>query len=216
MKNKPSKLIISGYKKTNQIALTYDCGIEKSEILIKNISQKHVVQTLNLLDVLKKHKIRATFFITGIWAETFPELVKHIASDGHEIGNHSYAHKDMTKISCEEIKKSIIKTEKIILNIAGLNTRPLFREPYGAWNRKVLKAVGDAGYGYSIYWSIDPIDWQEPHTKVIVQRILKKLGIGDIVLMHIWGENTAAATDIVVSKLKHLCFEFVTVSELLK
>lgn len=216
MKNKSSRLIISGYKKANQIALTYDCGIEKSEAKILKISKKHVMQTSKLLDILKKHKIKATFFITGIWAEKFPELVKRIASDGHEIGNHSYAHEDMTKISCEEIKESIIKTEKIILEITGLNTRPLFREPYGAWNRKVLKAVGDAGYRYSIYWSIDTLDWQEPHTKVIVQRVLKRLGIGDIVLMHIWGENTATATDIVISKLKHLGFEFVTISELLK
>lgn len=197
-----SLLIINGNTTKKQIAFTYDSGFEDTETSV-------------ILDILKKHKIKCTFFLTGFWVEKFPNLAKRIASEGHEIGNHSYKHPDMVKISHDQIIKSITDGENVIKKVIGINPRPLFREPYGSWNKNVLKAVGEAGYRYSIYWSLDTIDWQLPPTQVIVNRILKKAKNGDIVLMHVAGSNTAAATDIAIENLKARGFEFVTVSELL-
>ncbi|MCY6485384.1 polysaccharide deacetylase family protein [Clostridium aestuarii] len=200
---KPSTLIINANTNHKQIAFTYDSGFEDNE-------------TYQILDVLKKHKVKATFFLTGIWVEKFPEVAKRIAYEGHEIGNHSYDHPDMVNISHDEIVKNILKGEDAIKKIIGVTPCPLFREPFGSWNKKVFKAVGAAGYKYSIYWSIDTIDWQHPTTRVIVNRILRKAQGGDIVLMHISGNHTAEATDIAIRNLKAFGFKFVTVGELLK
>lgn len=202
----PSTLILSGNKKYKQISLTYDSG---------NSDFKEN-KTLEILNVLKKHNIKATFFLTGIWIENFSELAKRIYLEGHEIGNHSYDHPNMVDLSHNEIIKNILKGEETIKKIIGVNPRPLFREPFGAWNKKVFGAVGAAGYKYSIYWSIDTIDWKLPPTRVIVNRILREAKNGDIVLMHLIGNNTVEATDITIRNLKAFGFKFVTIGKLLK
>lgn len=199
---KSSRLIVSGNTNIKLISFTYDCAFEEGI-------------TLKLLNVLEKHEVKATFFLTGLWAENYPELAKLIVSKGHEIGNHSYNHPDMTKISRQEIRQDIIKAEEIIRKATEIDTRPLFRPPYGAFNKKVLRVVGTTGYKYSIYWNIDTIDWKNPPTKVIVSRILEKANSGDIVLLHIDGKNSLEATEIAIKKLKARNFEFVTISELL-
>lgn len=201
--NKPSQLIINGDANSKNIAFTFDAGLEDN-------------QTSIILDILKKHNIKATFFLTGVWVELFPELARRIAMEGHEIGNHSYKHPDMTKISHDEILESIIKGEEVIKKVTGVDPRPLFREPFGHWNENVFKAVGDAGYKYSIYWSIDTIDWQMPPVRVIVNRILRKVKGGDIVLMHIATNTTAEAVDIAITNLNAFGYKFVKVSQLLE
>lgn len=199
-----SNLILHGNLNSNKIALTYDCD-ELEYIYISEI-----------LNALNKHNIKATFFITGQWAQKFSELAKRIASEGHQIGNHSYEHPDITTISYDEIKQSIIKAEETIKKITGVNPRPFFRPPYGSWNNLSLKALGEVGYLYTIYWSIDTEDWQQPSTKLIVKRIFKNVKGGNIILMHSHGKNTASATDFTVETLKTFGFKFVTVSEILK
>ncbi|WP_051541985.1 polysaccharide deacetylase family protein [Clostridium lundense] len=201
--NPPSTLILNGSRSHNQISFTYDSGFEDNE-------------TLKILNVLRFHKVKATFFLTGIWVEKFPDIAKLIYSEGHEIGNHSYDHPDMIKLPNDEIIENILKGEDVIKKITGINPRPLFREPFGSFNKKVFEAVGEAGYKYSIYWSIDTIDWKLPPTRVIVNRILKKAKNGDIVLMHLAGNNTAESTDIALKNLKTFGFKLVTVGELLK
>lgn len=198
-----SRLIAKGNPYNKQIAFTYDCGFEYGS-------------TPQILNILNKHGVKATFFITGSWAEKFPQLAKRIAYEGHEVGNHSYNHPDMRKIPYFKIKESIIKTEEIIKKTININPRPLFREPYGAFNDRVLRAVGEAGYRYSIYWSIDTLDWQQPQPQVIVNRILNKVTDGDIVLMHVHGKSTAAASDAAIKILKESGYKFVTISQLLK
>ncbi len=199
-----SNLILHGNLNSNKIALTYDCD-ELEHVYISEI-----------LNALKKHNIKSTFFITGHWAQKFSELAKRIASEGHQIGNHSYEHPDITTISYDEIKQSIIKAEETIKKITGVNPRPFFRPPYGSWSNLALKALGEAGYLYTIYWSIDTQDWQQPSTKLIVKRIFENVKGGHIILMHSHGKNTAAATDFTVETLKTFGLKFVTISELLK
>jgi len=197
----PSVLIAHGNTDKKQIAFTYDCGLEDSE-------------TAAILDVLHKHHIKCTFFITGLWARKFSELTLRMAAEGHEIGNHSFAHPDMTKISYVAMLKTIKEGEEAILSVSGIKTE-LFRHPFGHWNDEVLKAVGEAGYKHSIYWSIDTLDWQLPSMQTIVNRILKDAANGDIALLHVAGNNTAAATDKAVENLKARGFKFVTISEIL-
>ena len=121
----------------------------------------------------------------------------------------------MVKVSDDVIIKSIIDGENAIKRVLGINPRPLFREPYGSWNENVLKVVGEVGYKYSIYWSLDTIDWQLPPTQVILDRILKRAKNGDIVLMHLSANNTAVATDIAIENLEARGFKFVKVSDIL-
>jgi peptidoglycan/xylan/chitin deacetylase (PgdA/CDA1 family) len=201
--SKPSKLIIRGDENHKQIVFSYDAGFNDNE-------------TSQILYILKKYNVKATFFLTGLWVEKFPQLARLIAYEGHEIGNHSYDHPDMVTLSHDEIVKNILKGGEVIKRITGVDPCPLFREPFGSWNKKVFKAVGAAGYKYSIYWSIDTIDWQHPSTRVMVNRILRKAKGGEIVLMHIDGNHTAEVSDIAIRNLKAAGFKFLTVGELLE
>lgn len=201
--NNSSTLILNGDRKYKQISFTYDSGFKDNE-------------TSSILDVLRQHNVKATFFLTGVWVNKFPELAKRIYCEGHEIGNHSFDHPNMTDLSHDQIVDNILKGEEIITKVIGANPRPLFREPFGEWNKKVFQAVGDAGYKYSIYWSIDTIDWKFPPTRVIVNRILRKVKNGDILLMHLAGNNTAQATDMALKNLKSFGFKIVTIGELLR
>lgn len=197
-----SKLIVRGNISKKQIALTYDTGFEDSE-------------TSSILDVLKKHNVKCTFFTTGVWAKKFPELINRIVSEGHELGNHTLDHPDMTKISYSDMIRTVVSGEKAIEEVSGIKTT-LFRQPYGHFNKEVLKAVGEVGYRYSIYWTIDTIDWELPPVQTIVNRILGKLKNGAIVLMHIAGNNTAQATDRVIINLEARGYKIVTISEIMK
>ncbi len=184
-----------------EIALTFDAGSD--------------IAGITILDVLKKHNVKATFFLTGKWAEKFPAYAKRIADEGHEIGNHSYSHPDPVKISTESLKVEISKAEQAIRTAAGKTPRPYFRFPYGSYNAAALKAAGEAGYPLSIQWSLDTIDWQQPTADTIVSRIEAGASNGDIILMHIGGINTPQAVDRVIPELQSQGYKLVTLSELL-
>lgn len=197
----PSKFESHGNLQRNQIALTFDAGSD--------------IAGISILDVLKKHNVRSTFFLTGRWVELYPDYAKRIAAEGHEIGSHSYSHPDFTQITYNQMLQEIGTAERIIQQQSGENPRPLFRFPFGSVNPICLKAVGEAGYPYSIQWSIDTLDWQQPAGDVIVSRIETNASAGDIVLMHIGGINTPNAVDQVIPFLKSKGFELVKVSEIL-
>lgn len=197
----PSALINKGNSNQKEIALTFDAGSD--------------IAGIRILDVLKKHGVKSTFFLTGKFVEKFPDQAKKIVAEGHEIANHSYGHEDFTQISHEARLQSIQKTENVIQNILGIHKKTYFRFPYGASNQSALKSVGEAGYRYSIHWSIDTIDWQQPEASMIVERILSKASNGAIVLMHIGGNNTPEAVDQVLPLLKEQGYKIVTVSEVL-
>lgn len=196
-----SVLISHGSTQISQIAFTFDAGSDAVGIAI--------------LDVLNKHNIKATFFLTGKWVEKFPAYAQRIVNDGHEIGNHTYSHPDPVKISSSAFLQDIIKGEQAIKSVTGRSPRPYLRFPYGSYNANALKTVGSAGYPLSIQWSLDTIDWQQPSTEVIVSRIESGASNGDIVLMHIGGINTPQAVDIVIPKLKASGYQLVTLSQML-
>jgi peptidoglycan/xylan/chitin deacetylase (PgdA/CDA1 family) len=186
----------------NRIALTFDGdGNDHGTALI--------------LNVLMKYEIHSTFFLTGKWVETYPDLAQRIVFEGHEMGNHTYTHPDLTTLKDEEIMQEITLGERAIRRIVGEGKRILFRQPYGHGNEKVLSATKRAGVDYTIQWSLDTLDWKNPPVDFIVNSILDNVKGGDIVLMHLGGHHTAEALDIVVPVLLKCNIQMVTVSELL-
>jgi peptidoglycan/xylan/chitin deacetylase (PgdA/CDA1 family) len=196
-----SVIISHGNLHKKEIALTFDAGSDAIGI--------------GILDVLKKHNIKATFFLTGSWAAKFPNYAKRIADEGHEIGNHTYSHPDAGKTNTNIFIEDMIKAEEAIMQATGISPRPFFRFPYGSSTTSALKELGESGYPYSIHWSLDTIDWQQPSVEVIITRIETGASNGDIILMHIGGINTAEAVDKVIPKLKAMGYELLTVGELL-
>ncbi|MDF2903034.1 MAG: putative polysaccharide deacetylase, partial [Bacillus sp. (in: firmicutes)] len=197
-----SVLFSHGILSQKEIALTFDAGSD--------------IAGIGILDVLKKYNIKATFFLTGKWAEKFPGYAKRIVVEGHEIGNHSYSHPDPVKISTNTLVQEINDAEHAIITATGKSPRPYFRFPYGSYNATALKAVGTAGYPISIQWSLDTIDWQQPTSAVIISRIETGASNGDIILMHIGGINTPEAVDKIIPILSTKGYKLVTLSELLK
>ncbi len=186
-----------------KIALTFDCGASAAP-------------TPGILATLSDAGLRVTFFLTGRWAEQNPELVKQIAAAGHEIGNHSYSHKDFRKLSDEAIIEQLRRTEDIVRGLTGRSTKPLFRPPYGGRDKRVLSIVGEEGYR-SIYWSLDSWDaFKKGITGAeIEKRVLDRIQGGDIVLLHCGSAATAAILPDLIEKLQKRGYEIVKVSDLL-
>lgn len=199
----PSHLVVHGDRSCPQIALTYDAGSEAAGAAA-------------ILDALKKHKVISTFFLTGKWVERYPDLARRIAADGHEIANHTYSHPDLTKTPAEAVIKEINDGEEAIRRITGRETRPLFREPYGAFNEEEQRLVRQAGYSYSVYWENDTLDWQFPGVETVVARITQRSKNGSIVLMHLNSVETAEASDLAIPILKEKGYRLVTVTEVLR
>lgn len=187
------------------------------------VSDKRIALTFNaawtaddipqLLDILKEHEVSCTFFLVGEWAEKNPNEAKMIADAGHEIGNHSYAHPDMTKLSAEQIKNDIEKADKVIQQATGV-WPTLFRAPSGGYNDTVIQAAQEMSHTV-IQWSIDSIDWKRPDSQKLISRVLQKSKPGGIILMHTGLDNTREALPDIILGLKEKGYVFVTVSELL-
>lgn len=165
-----------------------------------------------MLATLARHKVRATFFIGGTWAEKYPELVLKIQESGHEIGSHGYAHPHPDRIGKEGNLRDINKAGEILYRITG-HTPQLYAPPYGERGPEVLEAAGESGYT-TILWSIDTIDWQRPGADVITRRVLGGAQGGAIVLMHPTAPTVEALPQIITG-LQEKGYQFVTVSDLL-
>lgn len=201
----PSAWISKGNTNEKVIALTIDDGSDGA-----NYGR--------ILQILDKHKVKATFFVTGNGSERHPQLIRDTANKGHDIGNHSYNHPDFTKISTTEMVNQLNRTDNIVKNITGRSTKPYFRAPYGATNSTVLNTVGNAGYGYTFHWTIDTVDWTGNTANDIYNRVMRGLVPGAIVLMHTGAgaSGSPAALDKMIPAIKNLGYRFVTISQLMK
>ena len=170
-------------------------------------------QTYRILEILRNNNIKATFFLSGIWLYNFPDLVRAIAADGHEIGNHSYTHPHMSQITLPEVDSQVIRTEALIKNIAGTDPY-LFRPPYGEYNQAFLNALASLGY-LTIMWTIDSIDWKYPGPDQIISRVVDNIEPGAIILMHQSVSQTADALPELIARLKELGYSFGTVTQVL-
>lgn len=171
--------------------------------------------TARILKILKDNDVKATFFMTGGWVEKYPEDVKAISKAGHDLGNHSENHKQMSKLSPGECKEEIQKVHDKVKDLTGKDME-LFRPPYGDYNDTLISVAGELGY-YPIQWSVDSLDWKGYEPDVLLKRICgsKDLKSGAIILMHNGGKHTADALDAIIKGLKNEGYEPVPISELI-
>ncbi|MCA0993584.1 polysaccharide deacetylase family sporulation protein PdaB [Pseudalkalibacillus hwajinpoensis] len=171
-------------------------------------------KALPILEELKQHKVKASFFISGAWAERHPEVVQQIAKDGHEIGNLGYRYENYTTMKDEEIKKDIIRSSEAIKKVTDEEPQ-LLRPPNGNFDKRVLTISDKFNYTL-IHWSLDSEDWKNPGVENIVENVTKKIDPGDIILMHASdsAKQTAEALPEMIAALKKKGYSFATVSEL--
>lgn len=162
---------------------------------------------------MSDNKIKATFFLSGIWLINFPNLVRAIAAEGHEIGNHSYTHPHMTQMTVGEVNNQIIRTDALIKNISGLSPY-LFRPPYGEYDQAMLNYVSSLGY-ISILWTIDSLDWKNLGVEQITSRIVNNVEPGAIILMHQSSSQSSEALPNIIDKIKEKGYDLGTVTQIL-
>jgi peptidoglycan-N-acetylglucosamine deacetylase len=167
-----------------------------------------------LLDILKQRNIKATFFMIGQNAQANPAIVKRILAEGHEIGNHSWTHPQLSKLSDDRVTEEITKTQTAIKDACGY-TPVLLRPPYGAITARQKEWI-EKQFGLSvIIWSVDPFDWKRPGASVIEQRILAGARPGAIILSHDIHKQTVDAMPATLDALAAKGLKFVTVSQLI-
>lgn len=194
--------IIRGNQTQKQIIFTFDAG-------------SGVQSAQTILAVLEKYNLKATFFITGAFAEKNRQLVKEIVAAGHELGNHTFTHPRLTQISDEQITAELEKTDSLIEEITGRTTRPYFRPPYGDRDQRVLDVAAQAGYR-SVYWTVDALDWKENQGETAAQvkaRILSNLKPGTIFLMHLGDNLTGQILDEVLGEIQKQGYAVKSLSE---
>ena len=174
--------------------------------------------TPQILDVLKQHHAKATFFVIGSRIEQYPELAQREVQEGHELANHSYRHPGMTRISPEKLREEIDQAQKVIMSATGQTPR-VFRPPGGVYNDKVVNTAREAGCMVVMWsWNQDTRDWSRPGVNKIVDRVLSNAHNGSIVLFHDHGgdrSQTVKALTEILPELEKKGYQFVTVSELL-
>jgi len=153
-----------------------------------------------ILQVLEEKKVKATFFVGGIWVEKNNECFMNIYESGNEIASHGYWHKDHSKISDEQQANEILLTDDLVCTLTGLKMT-LFAPPSGAFNKKTSKIAKELGYK-TIMWSKDTIDWRDQDVDLIVKRATNKVKAGDLILMHPTKATADALGQIIDNILK--------------
>lgn len=171
-------------------------------------------RTDRLLEILRRHGVKTTFFLAGNWVERYPEYVRKIAAEGHEIGNHSYTHPHMASLSADQIRQELEQNQRRIDALVGRPDVLLFRPPFGEYSDTVIRVASELGY-YTVQWSVDSLDWQDLSADTMVERILRGIEPGDIVLFHNDGTHTPEAVDRLIPLLKARGFRIVPVSQLI-
>jgi peptidoglycan/xylan/chitin deacetylase (PgdA/CDA1 family) len=183
------------------IAMTFDDG-------------PHATNTPKLLEMAVNRHIKLTFFVLGECVEQNPDVLRREVAEGHEIGNHSWSHPNLAKLSGADVRSQLQRTEDITVKTAGIKPK-LMRPPYGELTKRQRILVNHE-FGYKvILWDVDPLDWKRPGSDIVAQRIIAGARPGSIILSHDIHPPTIAAMPQVFDALLAKGFKFVTVSELL-
>lgn len=182
---------------------------------IKRLAAWGNEDTKKIMDILKKHNIHVTFFMTGGWVESYPDDVKMIAELGHDLGNHSENHKQMSQLSHEECKQEIMSVHEKVKELTGKDMI-LFRPPYGDYNDTLIETLNECGY-HAIQWDVDSLDWKDYGVDSIIRTVCehKHLGNGSIILCHNGAKYTAEALETLITNLQGQGYEIVPISELI-
>ena len=169
--------------------------------------------TQELIDILARYNVKATFFVVGDWVDKYPESVKALHDAGHEVMNHSNTHAHMSKLSREEIIADVEACSDKIEAVTGV--RPtLIRPPYGEYNDTVISAIRSIGME-PIQWDVDSLDWKEIPAEEIVQRVTGKVQPGSIVLFHNAALHTPEALPAILETLIQDGYTLVPISQLI-
>lgn len=171
------------------------------------------------LSILRAHGIRGTWFLTGLFAQANPGLVREIRNDGHDIGDHTFDHPNLVipERSDAFICSELVDANRAIANVTGRTTRPYFRPPFGAYNYQVRTLAAKLGYR-TIFWSIDPRDWDSANTAQDIENSIlnsPSLKPGAIILMHVNSAHETEALPIVIAGLEARGYAIVPLSQLL-
>lgn len=185
-----------------KIALTFDAAWGNED-------------TKQIMEILKKHNVKVTFFMTGGWVDSYPDDVKMILAEGHDLGNHSQNHKNMSQLSDADKENELMTVHNKVKALTGYDMF-LFRPPYGDYDTNVIKVARKCGY-YAIQWDVDSLDWKDYGVDSIIQTVTqhKHLGNGTIILCHNGAKYTAQALDTMITTLKNAGYTFVPLSELI-
>jgi peptidoglycan/xylan/chitin deacetylase (PgdA/CDA1 family) len=186
------------------VALTFDAGSDAG-------------YASRILDTLKANAVKASFGMTGKWAEAHPALLRRIVREGHTVMNHTYSHRSFTgtaPLSYKQRSAELRKTESAVQRIAGVSTKPYFRPPYGAYDASVLEDVYTLGYKYNVMWSTDSLGWKGYTKKQILRRVLDGRKPGAIYLFHVGSQSKdGPALQSIISELRKRGYGFVTINK---
>lgn len=180
------------------IYLTFDAGFENGNMP-------------KILESLKKHNVKATFFLVGNFFKKEPELVKQMVADGHTIGNHTYSHPDMSAISdIESFKAELEKNEQLYKDITGEDMPKLYRPPQGKFCQSNLEMAQVLGYK-TVFWSLAYVDWyqdNQPSKDEAFSKLIPRIHEGAVVLLHSTSNTNAEILDEVLTKWEELGYSF--------
>jgi peptidoglycan-N-acetylglucosamine deacetylase len=193
---------------TKKIALTYDDGPNDPH-------------TLHLLEVLAKHQVRATFFLIGHYVRQCPDIVRHIANDGHVIGNHTFTHPNLIFQSAADTRRELSDCGAALQEVIGEHSN-LFRPPFGGRRPATLQTARELGLE-PVMWNVTGHDWNAPPSAVIERKVSRQVRGGDVILLHDGGHRqmgsdrsqTVIATDHLITRYKLEGYEFVTIPEMM-
>lgn len=194
-------ILMHGSTSQKEIALTFDDG-------------PHPIYTRKILAILDKYDVKATFFVVGEMAERYPELIKAEIDDGHNIGNHTYHHVNLTKIPTGYVATEIAACDKVLQSVVSKPVR-LFRPPGGDYNDRITE-VSEVLAHTMVLWTDDPGDYASPGVEVIKERVLGSAKNGGIILIHDGVQQTIDALPYILRVLKEKGYQFVTVEAMLK
>lgn len=196
------RILWHGNRSLSEIALTFDDGPNSKA-------------TPQILDILNKNGVKATFFVLGKYAEKNNAILKRIGSDGHLIGNHTYTHASGLITDMSKIKRELTRTNFVVAKYTGQNVK-YFRPPFGFENWRFLSEAEMDDFSI-VLWSLDAGDWNKKSVQDITERILRRSTNGTIILLHDGGASREAvigALPIVIKGLKKKGFRFVTIDEM--
>lgn len=200
---KKRPIVFKGSSQSKKVALTFDDGPD-------------IEVTSKILKILREEHVPATFFVTGRMVKEYPQMLKQIDEEGHVIGNHSWSHPQLTKLSSEKIESELHRTNEIIEKVVGKKVL-LFRPPYGATNSRVQQVIKKNGF-LIINWSVDTNDWRGNSGSTIEKIVKQQVSPGGIILQHNAGnklQGTIDALPKMISFLKSQGYQLVTVDQLL-
>lgn len=201
MKNYNAYYMAQGDEKV--LYLTFDCGYENGN-------------TIPILDALKKHNAPATFFVVGHFLESAPDIAKRMVEDGHTVGNHTYHHPDMSKISDEaSFRKEVGDVADLFREITGTEMAMYYRPPQGKYSTSNLQMAKDMGYS-TFFWSLAYVDWNQddqPSHDEAMKKLMGRVHPGAIVLLHSTSKTNGEILDEVLTKWEEMGYTFRPLSD---